>query len=205
SDYSGCRADLAQGADAGVGWAQVWDLPPITLEKVHYLLPQRRCGCCRKITTAVPPFGAAGNVMYGPHVNAAAILLASEGSVPLERTAMLMASLLGTPVSTGFVVRALERFAQHLGAAGFDEAMTTALRPRRTGTRIPARGHGAHPRRTAGLVRPRSAPNPRPPSWAWTYWRATPATWSATSTPADTNSTPNSPASSNAQLTSSGP
>lgn len=128
SDCSGCRADLADGADAGVSWAQVWDLPPITLEKVRYLLPRRRCGCCGKITTAVPPFGAAGTVMYGPNVNAAAILLASEGNVPLERTAMLMAALLGTPVSTGFVARALERVAQRLAAAGFDDAMTTALR-----------------------------------------------------------------------------
>lgn len=128
SDCSGCRADLTDGADAGVSWAQVWDLPPIALEKVHYLLPRRRCGCCGKITTAVPPLGAPGNVTYGPNVNAAAILLASEGNVPLERTAMLMATLLGTPVSTGFVARALERFAQRLAAAGFDDAMKTALR-----------------------------------------------------------------------------
>ena len=68
----------------------------------------------------MPPFGAPGNVTYGPNVNAAAILLASEGNVPLERTAMLMAALLGTPVSTGFVARALERVAQRLAAAGFE-------------------------------------------------------------------------------------
>lgn len=111
-----------------MGWAQVWDIPPIVLEKVHYLLGRRRCGCCGKITTAAPPLGAVGTVTYGPNVNAAAILLANEGNVPLERTAMLMASLLGTPVSTGFVARVLERFAQRLGAAGFDEAMRTALR-----------------------------------------------------------------------------
>jgi hypothetical protein len=127
-DCSGCGADLADGTDAGMSWAQVWDLPPIMLEKVHYLLSRRRCGCCGKITTAVPPFGAAGNVTYGPNVNAAAILLASEGNVPLERTAMLMAALLGAPVSTGFVARALERLAQRLAAAGFDDAMTHALR-----------------------------------------------------------------------------
>jgi transposase len=127
ADCSGCGGDLAGAADAGVSWAQVWDIPPIVMEKVHYLLPRRRCGC-GKTTTAAPPFGAAGNVVYGPNVNAAAILLASEGNVPLERTAMLMASLLGTPVSTGFVARALERFAQRLAAAGFDEAMKTALR-----------------------------------------------------------------------------
>jgi transposase len=62
-DCPGCHADLADAADAGVSWARVWDLPPITLEKVHYPLPRRRCGCRGKITTAVPPFGAAGTVM----------------------------------------------------------------------------------------------------------------------------------------------
>jgi hypothetical protein len=127
-ECSGCGADLADAADAGMSWAQVWDIPLITLQKVHYLLGRRRCGCCGKITTAVPPLGTAGNVTYGPNVNAAAILLASEGNVPIEKTAHLMAVLLGAPVSTGFVARALERFAQRLGAAGFDEAMKTALR-----------------------------------------------------------------------------
>lgn len=106
----------------------MWDIPPVVLEKVHYLLGRRRCGCCGKITTATPPFGAAGTVSYGPNVNAAAIPLANEGNVPVERTAMLMASLLGTPVSTGFVARALERFAQRLAAAGFDDAMGQAPR-----------------------------------------------------------------------------
>jgi transposase len=62
------------------------------------------------------------------NLNAAAILLASEGNVPLERTAMLMDALLGVPVSTGFVARALERLPQRLAAAGFDEAMRAALR-----------------------------------------------------------------------------
>jgi transposase len=106
----------------------VWDTLPIVLEKVHYLLPRRRCGCCRKLTTATPPFGQAGAVAYGPNVNAAAILLASQGNVPVEATAALMAALLGAPVSTGFVARAHERFADLLAAAGFDEAMIAALR-----------------------------------------------------------------------------
>ncbi|MGH3802140.1 MAG: IS66 family transposase [Pseudonocardiaceae bacterium] len=126
-DCSGCGGDLADAADAGVSWAQVWDVLAITLEKVHYLLPRRRCGCGRT-TTAAPPCGSAGNVVYGPNINAAAILLAGEGNVPLERTAMLMESLLGVGVSTGFVARALERFAQRLEASGFDDAMNTALR-----------------------------------------------------------------------------
>ena len=41
-DCSGCGADLGEAADAGLGWAQVWDIPPISLQKVHYLLPRRR-------------------------------------------------------------------------------------------------------------------------------------------------------------------
>ncbi|MBW0011511.1 MAG: IS66 family transposase, partial [Pseudonocardiales bacterium] len=124
---SGCGGDLSDAADAGMSWAQVWDILPIMLEKVHYLLPRRRCRRGHT-TTAAPPFGAVGSVSYGPRVNAAAILPASEGDVPIERSAMLMASLLGTPVSSGFVARSLQRFAQRLATSGFDDAMKTALR-----------------------------------------------------------------------------
>jgi transposase len=125
---SGCGAPLAGAEPAGRTWGQVWDLPPITLEKVHWLLPRLRCGCCGTLTTADPPFGQAGTVMYGPNINAAAILLGSQGNVPIERTAALMEALLTSPVSPGFVAKAHQRFAERLEAAGFDAAMTTALR-----------------------------------------------------------------------------
>jgi hypothetical protein len=106
----------------------VWDIKPIEMEKVHYVLPKRRCGCCGKLTTASAPYASAGSVSYGPNINAAAILLASQGNVPVEATAGLMAALLGVPVSTGFVARAHERFADLLAQGGFDEAMIAALR-----------------------------------------------------------------------------
>jgi hypothetical protein len=122
-----CRADLAGGAELGDGWAQVWDVLPAVLEKVHYQLPRRRCGC-GVTTAAAPPFGQAGTVSYGPNLNAAAVVLGSEGNVPVERTAMLIHALLGVEVSVGFVARAAERLAQRLDTAGFDEAMRTALR-----------------------------------------------------------------------------
>ena len=80
-------SDLSDGTDVGMSWTQVWDTPEIRLEKVHYLLPKRKCSCCRKITTSMVPFGQAGTVSYGPNVNAAAILLGSAGNVPVERTA----------------------------------------------------------------------------------------------------------------------
>ena len=122
-----CGAGLAGAEPAGRGWGQVWDIPPVRLEKVHWLLPKLRCGACGTVTTADPPGGRAGTVVYGPNVNAAAILLDNEGNVPAERTAMLMGALLGAPVSAGFVARAHERLARRLEAAGFDETMKAAL------------------------------------------------------------------------------
>lgn len=122
-----CRADLSTATILPDGWAQVWDVVPAVLEKAHYLLPRLRCGC-GTTTAAVPPFGQTGTVCYGPNLNAAAILLGSQGNVPVERTAMLIHALLGVEVSTGFVARATERLADTLVTAGFDEAMKTALR-----------------------------------------------------------------------------
>lgn len=123
-----CGADLDETRDAGAAWAQVWDIPPIVVEKVGWVLPRRRCACCSKVTTASVPFAQAGSVTYGPNVNAAAILLGSEGNVPVERTAMVMAALLGAPVSAGFVARAHQRLAERLDAAGFTARLKDALR-----------------------------------------------------------------------------
>jgi transposase len=123
-----CGASLAAADGAGRAWGQVWDIPPVRLEKVHWLLPRLRCGGCGTVTTAGPPHGRAGTVVYGPGVNAAAVLLGSEGNVPVERTAMLMQSLLGAPVSAGFAARAHERLAARLDAVGFDAVMKAALR-----------------------------------------------------------------------------
>lgn len=122
-----CRTELSGATELADGWAQVWDVAPAELQKTHYLLPRRRCGC-GATTTAAPSFGRAGVVSYGPNLNAAAVLLGSEGNVPVERTAMLIDALLGVEVSTGFVARAAERLADKLDVAGFDEAMKAALR-----------------------------------------------------------------------------
>lgn len=123
-----CTVDLTGAPEGEPGWSQTWDIPPIELKKVHYLLPTRICGNCGTSTTAAPPWGQARTVSYGPTVNAAATLLSSEGNVPIERTARLMEMLLGTPVSTGFVARAMARLSNRLEAAQFDVAMETALR-----------------------------------------------------------------------------
>lgn len=122
-----CKGDLSESSPLADGWAQVWDVLPAVVDKTHYELPRRRCGC-GTTTTAQPPFGRAGTVSYGPNLNAAAVLLGSAGNVPVERTAMLIGALLGVEVSTGFVARAAERLADKLDVAGFDAAMKAALR-----------------------------------------------------------------------------
>ena len=61
-ECGGCGAHLTHGMDAGASWAQIWDVGPIVLEKVHHVLPRRRCACFRKLTTPAPPFGQAGTV-----------------------------------------------------------------------------------------------------------------------------------------------
>ncbi len=130
-ECSSCGEGLAGAAVLPDGWAQVWDLLDPVLEKVEWALPRRRCACCRKVTTAGVPgvrHAAAGTVSYGPRLHAAAVLLASEGTMPVERAAMVIGALLGVPVSAGFVARANARLAQDLQSAGFDEAMTAALR-----------------------------------------------------------------------------
>ena len=68
AECASCRADLAGARDAGTAWAQVWDTPPVALEKVEHLLPRRRCACCGKVTTAVVPFARPGVVTYGDGV-----------------------------------------------------------------------------------------------------------------------------------------
>jgi transposase len=125
-ECSACKAGLTDADDAGSTWAQLWDIPPVALAKVHWVLPRRRCGC-GAMSTATAPSVRAGTVAYGPNVNAAAVLLASQGNVPIERAALLMAALVGAPVSAGFVAGALARLAGRLAAAGFDEAMAAAL------------------------------------------------------------------------------
>jgi transposase len=64
------------------------------------------------------------------------------GNVPVERSAMLMEALLGTPVSAGFVAKAHQRFADKLASAGFDEAMKTALHSEDVRSPGPSPGRG---------------------------------------------------------------
>jgi transposase len=179
------------------------------------------CAAARvKVTCPDPPDGQAGTVIYGPNVNAAAVLLNSEGNVPVERTAMLMAALVGAPVSAGFVTRAHERLAQRLETGGFDMAIKAALRaePVMCADESPAnviRNIGEEGA-VLGASRTWSPSGPPMSGWsgtppsrlvparrsrAWACSMTTTASWSATTTPAGPSSMPNSRGCSNAAST----
>jgi transposase len=122
-----CQASLGGAAAAGSRWAQVTDVE-FARKVTEWALPGLSCGCCGTVTFAAPPAGAhAGAVSYGPALNAAAVLLACYGNVPPERTARVIAMLLGVPVSAGWVDKAAARVNAQLARAGFDEAMLAAL------------------------------------------------------------------------------
>lgn len=122
----GCGDSLAQAADAGTAWSQVWDVKVIRW-RVEYLLPRRCCGCGTTTTAAPPDGGLVNGISFGPVLNTAAVALTAFGNVPTERAAHLIEIMFGQRVSAGFVDRANARLAHRLTAAGFGEAMRAAL------------------------------------------------------------------------------
>lgn len=126
AECRGCGAGLSAVQDGGTAWSQQWDVRVVPW-RTEFALPQRKCTCCGKITTAVPVGGLVNGISFGPVLNAAAVALTSFGNVPTERAATLVAMLLGQNVSAGFVDRANARLAQVLTEAGFVEAMKAAL------------------------------------------------------------------------------
>jgi len=122
-----CRAPLDGAEAVGPRWAQVIDVEFLRTV-TEWTLPGLSCPCCGTVTFADAPAGAhQGSVSYGPALNAAAVLLSCYGNVPPERSAQVIAMLLGVPVSAGFVGKAAARVSAQLGKAGFEEAMLAAL------------------------------------------------------------------------------
>ena len=124
----GCDASLGDADVVGVARRQVFDIPPLRLSVTEHRAQRRRCGCGR-VTTAGFPDEATAPACYGPGVRAVICYLAVYQHLPVDRTATLLADLLGAPVSTGtvaavaaqagdVVASAVETIRQYLVAAG---------------------------------------------------------------------------------------
>jgi transposase len=122
----GCGNSLTGAQGAGTAWSQVWAVKVIPW-RIEYLLPRRACSCGTTTTAAVPSGGPVMGICYGPVLNTMAIALTAFGNVPTERSAQLVGMLTGQGVSAGLVDKADARLAAALTAAGFEDAMQSAL------------------------------------------------------------------------------
>jgi hypothetical protein len=156
AECSTCGQPLDKAApDEGCTPVQLWDIPPIELTVTQFDLVRRRCPAGH-LTQAQPPAGVAGPVCYGPNIRAAVTQIAYLGHVSMERTATLLADLLGCPVSTGFVASCLTRLADKLDGfeADLKDALVGAERLHHDETPVPVNGGSGYvyAARADGLV-----------------------------------------------------
>jgi transposase len=97
-----CDADLSSAPVVGEVAGQVIDLPPITPVVTDHIGHKRRCACGTVTVGDLPP-EARAPVCWEPEVRAFALYLLDRQRLPVERTAELLADVLGTPVSTGWL------------------------------------------------------------------------------------------------------
>lgn len=135
----GCGADLADAPVEDVERRQVFDLPEQRREVTEHRVERRRCICgCR--TTAAFPAEARAPTCWGPRVRAYAIYLLVRQHLPVERTAELLADMLGAPVSTGWLATLPKEGAERLSGFMDDLADRVAdsdvVHADETGTRV---------------------------------------------------------------------
>ncbi|MGH3861110.1 IS66 family transposase [Actinokineospora sp.] len=135
----GCGAGLAGAPVEGVERRQVFDLPERRREVTEHRAERRRCGCGRATTAEFPP-EARAPACWGPRVRAYAIYLLVRQHLPVERTAELLADMLGAPVSSGWLASLAAEGAD--GLAGFVDdladrvAASDVVHADETGTRV---------------------------------------------------------------------
>jgi transposase len=98
----GCGVDLAGASEEGFERRQVFDTPHPVLVTTEHRALRRRCSCGH-LTTGVFPKEARATTCYGSNIRAAALYLLHGQHLSVERTAEAMSTMLGAPVSTGFI------------------------------------------------------------------------------------------------------
>jgi transposase len=120
-----CGDDLADAPVEGTERRQVFDIPKPVLGCVEHRAVTKRCRCGAS-TKGRFPAAAKAPTTYGPNVRASALYLLMGQHLPVERTAQAMASLLGCPVSTGFIASLVPEAAD--GLVGFLDNLKQRLR-----------------------------------------------------------------------------
>jgi transposase len=143
----GCGAELSGASVIGEIRRQVIDLPAVTPTVTDHVAYRCRCRCGTETTAEFPP-AARAPVCWGPQVRAFALYLLDRQHLPVERTAELLADVLGAPVSTGWLCQV------QLEAAGKLAPFITELKNRlgaeavvhadETGTQVRTTKHWVH-------------------------------------------------------------
>jgi transposase len=120
-----CGDDLSDAPVEGTERRQVFDIPKPVLGCVEHRAVTKRCRCGAS-TKGRFPVSVKAPATYGPNVRASALYLLMGQHLPVERTAQAMASLLGCPVSTGFIASLVPEAAD--GLVGFLDDLKQRLR-----------------------------------------------------------------------------
>jgi transposase len=149
------RRELAGTPVTGIEVRQVFDLPPLGLRVTEHRAQRRRCAC-GQVTTGAFPEQVRAPAQYGPGVRALGCYLLVGQHLPIDRTAQLLADVLGAPVATGTLASVVAE-----GAAGLGEfagmvrnqlAAASVAHFDETGARVAGRLHWVHSVSTAKLT-----------------------------------------------------
>lgn len=109
----GCGADLSGALVSAVQRRQVVEVaPPPPPRVTEYRIVIRACAACGATATATTPTVPPARVQYGPTVLARATELVCAHYLPVARATRLMRSMVGVPVSVGFMASVRRRGAR---------------------------------------------------------------------------------------------
>jgi len=120
-----CGDDLADAPVEATERRQVFDFDKPVLVCTEHRAVTKRCRC-GATTKGAFPASVKAPAGYGQNVRASALYLLMGQHLPVERTAQAMASLLGCPVSTGFIASLAPEAAD--GLVGFLDELKARLR-----------------------------------------------------------------------------
>ena len=143
----GCGADLAAADVVDEIRRQVIDLPAVRPVVTDHVAYRCRCRCGTETVADFPP-QARAPVCWGPGVRALAVYLLDRQHLPIERTAELLADLLGAEVSTGWLcqvqLEAAAKLAPFITELKDRVGNETVVHADETGTRVRTVKHWMH-------------------------------------------------------------
>jgi transposase len=123
-----CGRSLLERPVVAIRRRQVHDLAPICEPVVvEYAAQVKSCPGCRATAVGVFPPGVRAPAQYGPEITTRVADVVIGHHVPVHRSTLLVAELLGVAVSTGFAASLRGRAAALIATGGFLEAVKRLL------------------------------------------------------------------------------